>query len=285
MKTINSLSGGRTSSYLAMNYPADVNVFALVCNDDPACGVLDPYLRKYVNEKLEKYSHYGEFIGTPEDIKTIGVMYELEQLLGTNITWVRAASFEKMCRKQGGAMPNQNMRFCTSILKMEPIFEHTYPRYGVVEMRVGYRYDEMERAKRFTTDFKYVKSKEHQPKSNRWINRWETDEWRKGSFPMIEDGVFRPDIIKYWNKYPHIEFPQDSNCQMCFWKNEQVLRRNFESNPHTSAVMQWAKRLENELGRTFRHNMPMAKIEQMGLQLDFIFGDDNMSCQSGFCTN
>ena len=28
--TVNSLSGGKTSSYIAANYPADYNVFALV---------------------------------------------------------------------------------------------------------------------------------------------------------------------------------------------------------------------------------------------------------------
>jgi diphthamide synthase (EF-2-diphthine--ammonia ligase) len=32
--TINSLSGGKTSSYLAVHYPADIEVFAVVCIDD-----------------------------------------------------------------------------------------------------------------------------------------------------------------------------------------------------------------------------------------------------------
>ena len=35
MKTVNSLSGGKTSSYIAIHYPADYNVFALVHSDDP----------------------------------------------------------------------------------------------------------------------------------------------------------------------------------------------------------------------------------------------------------
>jgi hypothetical protein len=284
MISVNSLSGGRTSGYLAMNYPADINIFALVCNEDPNCGVLDPFLRKYVNEKLENYSHFGEFIGTPEDIKTIGVMYDLEQLLGKEIIWVRDESFESMCKRLK-AIPNQQMRFCTSLLKMKPIFEYVYPRFGFVEMRVGYRYDELERAERFTTDFKYVKHKQYQEKSNRWINRYDSVKWRNGSFPMIKDGIFRPNVIKFWNNFPHVDFPEDSNCQMCFWKNVQVLRKNFESNPHTRAVMQWAKNLEIKMGRRFRHNMSLSKIEEMGLQLDFIFADDNMGCQSGFCTN
>jgi len=34
MKTVNSLSGGKTSAYLAAHFPADLDVFALVCIDD-----------------------------------------------------------------------------------------------------------------------------------------------------------------------------------------------------------------------------------------------------------
>jgi len=37
MKIINSLSGGKTSSYMAIHYPADVNIFACVCIDDQNC--------------------------------------------------------------------------------------------------------------------------------------------------------------------------------------------------------------------------------------------------------
>ena len=284
MITVNSLSGGRTSGYLAMNYPADINIFALVCNDDPACGQIDPYLKKYVNDKLSAYSYFGEFIGTPEDIKTIGVMYELEQLLGSEIVWVRDLSFDKWCEKKR-AIPNQNTRWCTSQMKMKPIFEYIYPKYGYCKMRVGYRYDELERAERFSTEYKHNSSSQYYPNQGKWGNRWEMVTWREGEFPMIKDGVFRPDVIKFWNQYPQVVFPEDSNCQMCFWKNPQVLRRNFERNKHTAAVMNWAKNLENKMGSRFLHSMKMEKIEEMGLQLDFIFGDDNMGCQSGFCTN
>ena len=31
MLTVNSLSGGKTSSYLAYHYPADLEIFSLVC--------------------------------------------------------------------------------------------------------------------------------------------------------------------------------------------------------------------------------------------------------------
>ena len=41
MTTINSLSAGKTSSYLSVNFPADIEIFSLVCIDDHnASGVL-----------------------------------------------------------------------------------------------------------------------------------------------------------------------------------------------------------------------------------------------------
>ncbi len=48
------VSGGMTSSYIAANYPADYNVFSLVCIDDPNCAPKDKGLIQYVNAKLEK---------------------------------------------------------------------------------------------------------------------------------------------------------------------------------------------------------------------------------------
>ena len=66
MKTINSLSGGKTSSYIAANYPADYNVFALVTTNDKNCLFPDKKLRQIVSDKIGR-----EFIGTLEDDKII----------------------------------------------------------------------------------------------------------------------------------------------------------------------------------------------------------------------
>jgi hypothetical protein len=46
MKTVNSLSGGKSSSYIAANYPADYNVFALVRTNDKTCIYPDEKLRQ-----------------------------------------------------------------------------------------------------------------------------------------------------------------------------------------------------------------------------------------------
>lgn len=70
MKTINSLSGGKTSSFMAVHYPADYNLFSLVCIDDLKCQPKDKSIIKMVNDKLDKngfIKEYGEFIATAED--------------------------------------------------------------------------------------------------------------------------------------------------------------------------------------------------------------------------
>ena len=50
MKTVNSLSGGKTSSYIAANYPADYNLFCLVTTKDKNCLFPDKKLRQVVSD-------------------------------------------------------------------------------------------------------------------------------------------------------------------------------------------------------------------------------------------
>jgi len=64
MKTINSLSGGKTSSYLAAHYPADYNLFALVKIDDVKCAPKDKAFVKFISDKIGE-----EFIATASSAK------------------------------------------------------------------------------------------------------------------------------------------------------------------------------------------------------------------------
>ena len=48
MLTVNSISGGATSAYMAVHYPADHNIFCLVCADQPDIAPKDPGLRREV---------------------------------------------------------------------------------------------------------------------------------------------------------------------------------------------------------------------------------------------
>ena len=58
MKTVTSVSGGKTSAYLAANYPTDYNVFALVTTSDKTCLYPDKKLRQVVGDRIGR-----EFIG------------------------------------------------------------------------------------------------------------------------------------------------------------------------------------------------------------------------------
>jgi hypothetical protein len=69
MKTVNSLSGGKTSSYIAANYPADYNLFSLVRTDDVRVLFPDAKVRQIVSDRI---GH--EFIGTLEEDTIIYTM-------------------------------------------------------------------------------------------------------------------------------------------------------------------------------------------------------------------
>ena len=71
MKTVNSLSGGKTSSYIAANYPANYNVFSLVRTKDKKCLFPDAKIRQEVSDRIGK-----EFIGTLEEDAIIYTMLD-----------------------------------------------------------------------------------------------------------------------------------------------------------------------------------------------------------------
>ena len=79
MITVNSLSGGQTSSYIAANYPADFNVFALVRTSDPECIFPDEKIRQMVSDKIGT-----EFIGTLEDDMIIYTILIWSNISGKN---------------------------------------------------------------------------------------------------------------------------------------------------------------------------------------------------------
>jgi len=125
MKTVNSLSGGKTSSYIAKNYPSNFNVFALVRTNDKDCIYPDKKVRQLVSDKIG-----FEFVGTLEQDNVITIMLELEQYIGKEITWLTSKPFEEIINgdwnkgKNGSHyLPNMMVRYCTTELKMKPIFE------------------------------------------------------------------------------------------------------------------------------------------------------------------
>lgn len=281
MTTVNSLSGGKTSSYLAMEHPADVELFSMVCIEDHNAGgwlKRDKKALLYANEKLEKYIPvYGEFRATAEDPIIIYTMMQLEQKMGREITWVRGKSFEAMISDHK-ALPNQYWRFCTTDLKLIPIFEHCYMNFGEnVIMRLGIRYDESERAETITNHFKFPFS------CNLYGQRqqnWKEVEWRNVEYPMIVKKETNLVVNRYWQVSPGVIFPEDSNCQMCFWKDFQQLRKNFEANP---SIMYWGAVQEVIKENTFKKEMSLLETKKIGIQQDFNFGGGAENCKSGWC--
>jgi len=254
MITINSLSGGRTSSYLAVHYPADYNVFALVCIEDADCTPKDKNLVQMVSDKIGR-----EFIATAEDDATLRLMFNLEQMIGREITWVAGITFDELIRKRK-ALPNQQWRFCTTEMKMKPIYKWWRQNINkVVEMRIGFRYDESERADRFTT-------------------HWFKKQWRVGSFPLIDNKI-NHFTVRQWAETTNLVFPLDSNCVGCFWKQPPQLRKNWDDNP---AKMQWFS--GKELKHTWKKEMRYESIKKLPIQMDFNFGTGS-GCQAGYCTD
>ena len=271
MKTINSLSGGKTSSYMAVHCPADYNVFALVTIEDFSCKPSDSSLIKYVSDKIGK-----EFIATAEDDATLIVVRNLEQLIGREITWVAGKSFEKVNRSATGGkgLPNMMWRFCTTELKMRPIFDWWYANIKEkVNMNIGIRYDEMERAENIRNSFKGIVGK----RGTR--NKWEEIEWREARFPLIDGKVIHPRVIN-WASKSEIKFPSDSNCVGCFHKPLQQLRKNWDDNQEK---MQWFSNQEDD-GKKWKKEMSYEQIKNLALQSEFNFGTGS-GCQAGFCTD
>ena len=151
MKTVNSISGGKTSSYLAKHYPADYNLFSLVRIEDTRCTPKDKKLVQLVSDKIGM-----DFIATAESDKTLKVVLDLEQLIGSEIIWLTGKTFEQIIKDAGGYLPNQMTRFCTTKMKIEPIANYCRNEIKeIVKTRLGIRYDEENRVNYENTNFKF----------------------------------------------------------------------------------------------------------------------------------
>jgi len=203
-------------------------------------------------------------------------MRDLEQLIGNEIIWVAGETFETVNRKATGGkgLPNMMWRFCTTELKMRPIFDWWYKTINKpINMNIGIRYDESERAERIKNTFKGITGK----RGTR--NKWEEIEWREALFPLIEDKIIHPRVVK-WASESGLAFPIDSNCVGCFHKPLQQLRKNWDDN---EKKMQWFAEQEAE-NKKWKKEMNYETIKKLALQSEFDFGTGS-GCNAGFCTD
>lgn len=312
MKTVNSLSGGKTSSYLAMHYPADYDVFSVVCIDDAECAPNDPALIHYANAKLEQYGYveqYGEFIATAEDDRTLRAMMDLEQAIGREIVWVRGKSFDDLIDQTDRTskrtwLPSWARRYCTLEMKLEPIFYWWFHNLGEkVKMRIGFRHDEHDRMERFMNSnesggggvFSIPVSC-----STRGQRRqtWETFDWRFVTFPLIRDSVNNQSVSDFWNRNwiggqtifdgprRQIDFPEISNCVGCFHKKAETLAIMATTNP---AKMRWFARQEDKgmgtwLDSKTRYDQIIAHAQATPYTIEML-RESGAACDSGGCTD
>lgn len=286
MKTVNSLSGGKTSSYIAANYPADYDVFALVRTDDKNCLFPDKKLRQEVSDRIGT-----EFIGTLEDDTIIYTMLDLEQFIGRKITWVTGKTFDEVLQRNRDGkkviyLPNPTMRFCTTEMKLQPIFNWWRKEINSpVEMRIGFRANEMTRANNMLLkcndngclEMKAIIGKR---KSQ---NKWGNIEWQKPTFPLIEDAVFKDTVEQYW-KSKSVRFAYMNNCIGCFHREIHLLKKMQQLHPNK---FDWFVKMEDKSkedynNRSWNMKIDYSKIKNWLPQTE-LFDDDFNECDSGYC--
>jgi hypothetical protein len=278
METVSSLSGGKTSSYMAVKYPTDHNVFALIRTENKDCMFPDAKVRQIVSDNIN-----AEFIGTLEDDTIVYTMLDLEQFTGRKINWVTGETFEKQIERKGGYLPNNRTRFCTVEMKIKPIANWCYQNTELpIEMNIGFRANEQQRADKMkqrligsVEPFKFVVDR----KNNR--NKWETLPYRTLNFPLMNDGVYKDNVIEYWRKHSQVRFAKFNNCVGCFHQNPILLYHRSNENP---VKYEWFANTErqSEKNKRFIDGTSYDKIASFKTQFE-LFDTDFSDCDSGYC--
>ena len=280
MKKVNSLSGGKTSSYIAANYPADYDVFSLVRIEDKNSLFPDKKIRQQVEDRIQ-----APFIGTAEDDMIIYTMLDLEQHIGRKITWVTGKTFDEITtRKDKVYLPNKVQRFCTVEMKIEPMFYWWAENVGEpIEMRIGFRANETRRAKnmieRCNEDgLSVFKATFEKHKDGR--NKWQDVPYQKPSFPLIDANIYKDTIEEYW-KDKQVRFAWMNNCVGCFHKSPMLLRKMWDKHPNK---LEWFAKRERESinSAQWRTDISYDDIKKWNAQFE-LFDDDFNECDSGYC--
>lgn len=277
LKTVNSLSGGKTSSYIAANYKSDYNIFSLVRTNDKKCMFPDAKVRQMVSDRLGV-----EFIGTLEENTIIYTMLDLEQFIGSKIDWVTGLSFEDVIKNKSNYLPNIAARFCTTEMKLKPIFDWWLKEIDEpIKMRIGFRANEQSRAKNMIaktndlglSEFKHIIGK-HKNGNNKWLNTG----WQLPDFPLIKEVIYKDNIEAFWKDKP-VRFAYMNNCIGCFHRSEPLLKHMSDRHPNK---YNWFVEMENNNKNTFKKGISYEKIKKRFKQIS-LFDDDFNSCDSGHC--
>lgn len=292
MITVNSISGGKTSAYVADQFPADYNIFQLVRLNTPNCLWMegkDEKTRQIISDRIGM-----EFIGTAEYDDTIYTILDLEQYLGKEIKILTShLSFEQMISEHGDRyLPSPIRRYCTTELKLEPTFNWWQEKFKneIVEMRIGYRANEMRRMKSMVEKcnsdrilpFEHIIGTKNTKKG--FQNIWKKTFWQKPVFPLIEwKPTWKDNIEIYWKDKP-VRFAEKNNCVFCVNAEYLWLKYQWEVNKNKMQVASsW------EFNRKYSNDTLKAdefityeKIRNMKLT-QRLTADNFSDCDSGFC--
>jgi hypothetical protein len=280
MKTVNSVSGGKTSSYIAKHYPADINIFSLVRIDDNENLWMkgkDEKTRQIVSDKLGV-----EFIGTAEMDEIIYTILDLEQFIGSKIDWVTGKSFNEIIKEHNGYLPNKMTRYCTVEMKLKPIFEFLKENTELpVEMRIGFRPTEIKRADKVLerADENGLEHFETIVGKRKTQNKWGKIAYRKVTFPLIENNITKDVIYNYWNDKP-VRFAYRNNCVGCV--NRQPLMISHMASKDFDKV-NWFNKIEKQTGNRFISDVSFDEILKFNKQGSLFEDEDFSECDSGFC--
>lgn len=286
MKTMNSLSGGKTSSYIAAHYPADFDVFSLVRIEDQNCRFKDEKIRKEIEDRIQ-----APFIATAEDDTIVYTMLDLEQFIGRQITWVTGRTFDDViARGKNGKiqLPNAMRRFCTVEMKIEPIFNFWKENIKeVIETRIGFRANETRRAvnmlQRTEEDGGIMKFKTIVGKHPSGKNKWKSIPYQIPIFPLIDDNIYKDKIELYWQDKP-VRFAWMNNCVGCFHKTPLLIKKMWEKHPNK---LEWFNEKEKKAMESYKnnqwiHEITYDRIKNWNSQYE-LFDDDFNECDSGYC--
>lgn len=302
MKTVTSISGGKSSAYIAANYPSDLLVFALVCIQDATCTPKDKKLVQMVSDRIGR-----EFIATAEDDTILHTIFDLEQYLGQRIDWVAGLDFEDILKDKGGWLPNVQKRYCTVEMKLRPMFQWWQDKIGEpVEMRIGFRSGEENRATRMlerVNEDGLIVQRGVVGQHSGGRNKWADIGWQKPAFPMIDNGIRRDDVVEYWKDKP-VRFAERNNCIGCFHRSAMLLRMMADDHPkkfdwfvrmeeHSQSVLKTRREQKgvqvDERGRvngtykgTWKEGLLYSEIQAHNLQMTLSW-DDFTECDSGHC--
>lgn len=280
MKTVNSISGGKTSAYLMKHYPADINIFSLVRIEDIKClwmGGKDEKTRQLISDRIGK-----DFVGTAEMDAIIYTILDLEQFTGQEIKIITGETFEQIIKDRSNYLPNKMVRYCTSEMKIIPIFNYLKGLDILpVEMRIGYRPTEKRRveAMKSKADSNGLEKFKTVIDATGKRNKWGELDYRKASFPLYEDNISKDTIYSYWEDKP-VRFAYRNNCVMCV--NRQPLMISHMATKEKNKV-EWAKSIEKETGNQFLTYASMSRILSYSVQGKLFNDDDFTDCDSGFC--